>query len=168
MAKIESSPGLDAFMCKLDSLAGNTDQVVKSVVYEGAGVVADALKAALKTLPIEEGNNGFPPVGTNEKPLTGVSRRQKGDLIDSMGVAPIQEFTKGVMSTKIGWDGYGSTPTKKYPKGVPNQLLMRSIESGSSFRRKNPIVRTAVNAVKGPALKAMESKASEEIRKIMK
>lgn len=168
MAKIESSSGLDAFMRKLESLAANTDEVVKSVVYRGGSIVADAIKAALKSLPVEEGENGLPPMGTDKKPLTGVSRKQKGDLIDSMGVAPIQEFMKGVTSTKIGWDGYGSTPTKKYPRGLPNQVLMRSIESGSSFRRKNPIVRTAVNAVKGPALKAMESKANEEIRKIVK
>lgn len=168
MAKIGQSPGLDAMINKLNSLAANIEEITKRTVYKGAEVVADAIKDSLKTLPIQEGENGLPPIGTEEKPLTGVSRKQKGDLIDSMGIAPIQEFMKGITSTKVGWDGYGSVPTKKYPRGVPNNMLMRSVESGSSFRRKHPVVRTAVNAVKGPALEAMEKQCEEEIRKIMK
>ncbi len=168
MAKITASPGLDAMIKKLNGLAANSQEITKRTVYKGAETVADAVKDALKTLPVQEGENGLPPVGTENDPITGVSRKQKGDLIDSMGIAPIQEFKKGITSAKIGWDGYGSVPTKKYPKGVPNQMLMRAIESGSSFRRKHPIVRPAVNSVKGPTLSAMEKQCSEEIRKIMK
>ncbi|MCR1842757.1 HK97-gp10 family putative phage morphogenesis protein [Murimonas intestini] len=168
MAKIKASPGLDAMIKKLNDLAANSQEITNRTVYKGAEVVADAIKDALKMLPVQEGENGLPPVGTENAPLTGVSRKQKGDLIDSMGIAPIQEFMKGVTSTKIGWDGYGSVPTRKYPKGVPNSMLMRSVESGSSFRRKHPTVRPAVNAIKGPALAAMEKQCSEDIRKIMK
>ena len=31
--------------------------------------------------------------------------------------------------------------TKRYPNGVPNQMLMRAVEGGTSFRRKTLVVR---------------------------
>ena len=79
--------------CKvLEKLKDEKNDVIKSAVYRGAAIVADEIKAGLKTLPIEEGPNGLPPVGTPEKKLKGVSRRQKADLIDSFGLAPIRKL----------------------------------------------------------------------------
>ena len=69
---------------------------------------------------------------------------------------------------KIGWDGYGRTKTKKYPEGVPNQLIVRSINSGSSFRKKNPFVNRAVTKNKKTAVKAMADTIENEIKKEMK
>ena len=67
--------------------------------------------------------------------------------------------------TKLGFDGYGSIPTRKYPKGVPNQMLMRSIESGTSFRKKNAVVRKSVNGARKKAVKTMGETIDEELRK---
>ena len=93
--------GLDEYAKKIKTLSKNADSVMKRVVYDGGAVIADAVKAGLKELPVEEGKNGLPLFGTPEAPITGVSRVQKGDLIDSMGLAPIQEFKQGYILSLI-------------------------------------------------------------------
>ncbi len=167
MAKIDVK-GLDEYMNRLWALQEHTEEVTKRAVYAGANVVADAVKKALNTIPIQEGDNGLPEMGTPENPLTGISRKQKADLMDSFGLAPIQEFKKGYISTKAGWDGYGNMKTKKYPQGVPNQMLMRSIESGTTFRKKNPVVRKAVNKVRKGSIKAMGEEIDKACAELMK
>ena len=52
-----------------------------------------------------------------------------------MGISPIKH-DGDYINAKVGFDGYGSIPTKKYPKGVPNQLVARSVNSGTSFLKK--------------------------------
>lgn len=157
--------GADEYAEKISKLSKNTDKIIKRAVYDGGGVVADAVKQGLNDLPIQEGKNGIPPYARKGEVLTGVSSRQKKDLMESMGLAPIQEFKLGYINTKLGFDGYGSIPTRKYPKGVPNQMLMRSIESGTSFRKKNAVVRKSVNGARKKAVKTMGETIDEELRK---
>lgn len=166
MAKIYFD-GIDKYAEQLETLFKDTERIIKSAVYKGAGVVADEIKAGLSGIPVEEGKNGLPPVGTQENPITGISRKQKSDLINSFGLAPM-ENENGYIQTKAGVDGYGSVPTKKYPKGLPNALLMRSVESGTSFRKKHPVFRPAVNRIKGRAEQTMDEELNEQISKIMK
>lgn len=164
MAKI-TVKGIDEYAEAVKKYSKNADQILKKSVYAGGGVIADAVKEGLKTLPIQEGKNGLPVFAGEGEKLTGVSRKQKQDLIDSMGLAPIQEFKAGYITTKLGWDGYGSIKTKKYPKGVPNQMLMRSVEGGTEFRQKNPVVRKAVNGARKKSVDAMSKTIEQETRK---
>lgn len=166
MAKIDFK-GIDEYSKRLEILFKDTEKVVREAVHEGAAVVADEIKAGLKGLPIEEGENGLPPVGTAEHKISGVSRKQKSDLIDSFGLAPI-ENDGGYIQTKAGVDGYGSIPTKKYPNGVPNAMLMRSVESGTTFRNKNPVFRKAVNRSRKRCEDKMAETIDQKIKEIMK
>ena len=164
MAKIDFS-GIDEYAKILDALGKESEEIIKSAVYKGAALVADEIKAGIKALPIEEGANGLPPIGTPDHKLKGVSRRQKGDLLDGFGLAPIQN-DDGYIQTKAGMDGYGSIPTKKYPHGVPNSMLMRSIESGTTFRERNPVFRKATNRARKRANEMMEKEVEKQITKI--
>lgn len=166
MAKIDFR-GIDEYMKVLAALQAESEEVIKSAVYQGAALVADEIKQGIKSLPIEEGENGLPPMGSSEKKLTGVSRRQKADLLDSFGLAPI-ENDNGYIQTKAGVDGYGSIKTKKYPKGTPNVALMRSIESGASFREKHPIFRQATNRARKRAEKAMADEIDNQLKQRFK
>lgn len=166
MAKIEFK-GIDEYAKVLSALEDESEAIIKSAVYKGAALVADEIKKEIKGLPIEEGDNGLPPMGDSQYKLTGVSRRQKADLIDSFGLAPIQN-DNDYIQTKAGVDGYGSIPTKKYPKGVPNVMLLRSIESGTSFRQKNPIFRKATNRARKRAQEIMGKEVDEQIKKRMR
>lgn len=165
MAKFTIPKDFDEYLLKLSKFGDDSEDVAKAVVYQGASVVADAIKGALKTLPIQEGEGNMPPYAQDGEQLYGVTRKQRGDLIDSMGLAPIQEFKHGYINTKVGWDGYGSVKTKEYPNGLPNQLLMRSIESGTSFRKKNPVVRKATMNVREQALDKMKKEFDEQSKK---
>ena len=166
MAKIEFK-GIDAYADRLGILFKDTQKIITKAVYKGTDVVADEIKKGLQEIPIQEGPNGMPPIGTKEEPLTGVSRRQKGDLIESFGLAPMQN-EKGYINTKAGFDGYGSIQTKKYPQGTPNAMLMRSVESGASFRKKHPVIRPAVKKIRKKAEEIMEQTVNEELKKIFK
>ena len=59
-------------------------------------------------------------------------------------------------------------PTKKHPGGIPNALLARAITSGTSFRVKNPIIRTSVNKAKKKSIAAMQKEIEKGIGKEMK
>lgn len=158
MAKMQIE-GLEEYAIKVRNLSNHSQKIIEKAVYKGAEVIADSVKSALKDIPVEEG------FGSRERPLRGVGRKQKSDLIKSMGLAPIKAGADGYINTKLGWDGHGSVPTKKYPKGVPNQMLMRSVESGTSFRKKTPVVRTAVNKSKEKAVQKMSETIDAELRK---
>lgn len=166
MAKIDFK-GIDEYSKVLDVLGNESEKIIESAVYKGAAIVADEIKQGIKSIPIEEGENNLPPVGDAQHKLTGVSRRQKADLIDSFGLAPM-ENDGGYIQTKAGVDGYGSIPTKKYPRGVPNVMMMRSIESGTSFRQKNPIFRKATNRARKRAEQAMGNEIDEQLKQRFK
>lgn len=164
MAKMEIE-GLEEYGKALEALGEKSDEIVKQVVYKGGGIMADAIKAGLKTIPVEEGPmKGLPPYGTPENPIEGISRLQKGELLDAFGVSPIQKFSNDI-NVKIGFDGYSKIKTKKYPKGIPLQLIARSVESGTSFRKKFPVIRKAVNRTKKKMLEIMEQEADKLIKK---
>lgn len=95
-----------------------------------------------------------------------LSNSQLMDLMRSFGLTPISRDKTGFVHTKAGWDGYGSFPSKSYPKGVPNQLLARAVESGSSVRAKSPFVRPAVNATRKEAEAAMDDSIRERLEQI--
>lgn len=166
MAKIDFK-GIDTYAKMLARLESGSEEIVKRAVYEGAAVVADAIKEGLKSIPIQEGKNGLPPIGTPENPLHGITRKQKGDLLDSFGLAPM-ENKNGYIQTKAGVDGYGSTKTKAYPQGLPNVVLLRSIESGTSFRKKTPVIRRAVTKSRKQAEKVMDETINKELEKIFR
>jgi len=147
----------------LDKLGEKAPEVTKKAVYAGTKVVADEIRKNISALPAEKSRY----LRGGDK-FSGVPEQQKKDLLDSLGITPISVDRNGNTNAKVGFDGYGSIPTKKYPKGLPNQLLARSIESGSSVRQKRPFVRPAVNAAKKKAQEEMGRVVESEIKKLMK
>jgi hypothetical protein len=149
----------EEFALKLDALGKNTDAYAKMALYEGAKVVADAVRSAIDTLPYDKFRHLTP--GTPK--FTGISNTQREDLKNGLGITPMGLDDKGNYSVKVAITGYGSKPTNKYTKGVPNALLARSIESGSSVRGKVPFVRAAAKKAKPAAIAAMENKINSLI-----
>lgn len=159
--------GLEEYEKDLSKMAQFTEEIGKAAVYVGAGMVADEIRKEIENLPVGEGEiKGLPPYAKAGEQIDVISKRQKTDLLDSLGVAKI-ENSNGYIQTKVGFDGYGSVKTKNYPNGLPNALLARSINSGTSFMKKNPFARRALNRVKKQAVVAMGEKITEEIKKVM-
>ena len=94
-----------------------------------------------------------------------MTAKLKEELRDSFGIAPMQEGDGGV-NVVMGFKGYSKVKTRKYPNGLPIQMIARSIESGSSVRQKRPFFRPAVNAAKSAALAAMDKAMRDGINDI--
>ena len=96
-----------------------------------------------------------------------VTLPQKAGLLDGFGISRMKD-DGGFVNVKLGFDGYNSTRTEKYPRGQPNVLIARSVNSGTTFRKKTKFVDKAVNSAKKAAEAAMDAACSREIEKIMK
>ena len=159
MARITFS-GSKEYRMALNRLiaAVSTNEMLEAAVRAGAPIVADKIRENLEKLPETE----YRVLKDGEK-FEGIPKGQKRDLEDSFGLTPIERDKDGFVHAKAGFDGYGSFPTKWYPKGVPNQLLARAVESGSSVREKIPFVRPAVQATRKKAVEAMEKVLEDKI-----
>lgn len=161
MARFEFS-GIDNYIKQLNKLQQSTkDGVVGKTVYAGAAVVADSVRRAIQALPVGDGRaQGGGLVDT-------VTLPQKAGLLDGFGISRMKD-DDGFVNVKLGFDGYNSTRTEKYPRGQPNALIARSVNSGTTFRKKTKFVDKAVNSARKAAETEMDAACSREIEKIMK
>lgn len=140
MARI-TFKGLEEYEKKLSLLAKDTEQICGAAIYEGASIVADEIKAGIRSLPRQ----------------TGVT--QKG-LEEGFGISKLRE-DNGFYNVKLGFEGYNAN-------GEPNVMMARIMESGTSKVPKHPFVRPAVNRAKAAAQDKMAAVLDEEIEKRMK
>lgn len=159
--------GLEEYEIKISKLAKKSEGLCKIAIYPAAGYMTDKIRDAVSELPIEEGKNGMPPFAFKGKKITGISKIQKKDISESLGIAHMKEKA-GYIYAKIGWDGYGSIKTKAWPKGVPNILLVRTIESGTRFRKKRPFIRKTIKANEAETIRRMAIKIDEILEKEFK
>lgn len=156
--------GLEEYELKLAKLGLNTEKIIGKAVYAGAGVVADAVRKNISSLPIVPPKNSF---GTATAPISGVTAAQKAGLSDGFGVSHMR-LDNGYYHVKLGFNGYNRTKTKKYPSGQPNILIARSVENGTSFRSKHPFVSPAVRNSRKAAEQKMKEILDEEINRLEK
>lgn len=159
MAKLQMK-GLEEYEKKLLQLKNLSREMIGEAVFEGAGVVADAVRESINALPVDD------RYATGTKMLYGVTEEQKQGLLDGFGIAPLQD-DGGYLHVKLGFSGYNSQRTKKYPNGQPNSVIARSINSGTSFRQRNPFVDAAVARAKDAAEKKMKDKIDDAIGEVM-
>lgn len=161
MAKFKLT-GFDSYIAQLQMLADPiyVEKYLGQAIYEGAKVVADNTKKALESLPVDN----RPATVDNRK---SINTLQKKGLIDSYGIAP-SRYDGNFFNVKVGFDGYNSIKTKRWPMGQPNVVIARSLESGTSFMKKNPIISRTENASKDDCINAMQKSLNQTIEKIMK
>lgn len=158
MPKLDVS-GIESFASFMKSLEKEATSIIKMGVYDGAAIITDAVRDAIDELPVDHGK------ATDERQLKGLNKIQKRGLQMGLGISGMDE-TGGSVNVKIGFNGYNDIVTKKYPKGQPNVLVARSIESGSSVSQKHPFVRPALNKSKTKAVNAVQETISKEIEKL--
>lgn len=148
MAKWIVGKGLNNYIAYLQSIEAVTDEMIGEAVYDMAKVVADKVRANIEALPAVSNEAN---IATYREGYSRLSEPEKQGLLDGFGISPMQN-DNGFVNVKLGFDGYNSIKTKKYPNGEPNALIARVTESGSSYRQKTPFMRTAVNASRKEAL----------------
>lgn len=159
MAKWIVGNGLNSYIEYLQKINAVTDEVISEAVYEMAKVVADSVRASIQALPAVSNEAN---IATYKKGYSRLSEPEKQGMLDGFGVSAMQN-DNGYINVKLGFDGYNSVKTQKYPKGQPNALIARVTESGSSYREKTPFIRPAVRATKKTAEQAGRAKIDERI-----
>lgn len=161
MARFEFR-GIEEYINKLDTFRLVTkDSIIARTTYAGAAVVANAVRKSIEALPVGSGRS------EDRGLIDTVTAAQKRGLLDGFGISPMRD-DNGFINVKLGFDGYNATRTKKYPRGQPNVLIARAVNSGTTFRKKTKFVDKAVNSAKKAAETAMDAACSREIEKIMK
>lgn len=149
--------GLDRFAGKLSRLSAETEQIVGKGLHDGAAVMADRIKAGIAGIRTDG-----PSDWERQR-----REKQKAGLSESFGIARMQN-DGGFLNVKMGFDGYNSVTTPKYPTGQPNVMVARMFNSGTSSMSKQVFFDQAVNASRAAAKNTAVQKIEQEFEKINK
>lgn len=163
MAKWIMGDGLNSYVAYLQKLNLATDEIIKESVYQMAKVVADQVRSNIESLHAVSNSAN---IATYRLGYSRLSEPEKQGLLDGFGVSPMQK-DNGYINVKLGFDGYNTVETKKYPKGQPNALIARVTESGSTYRKKTPFIRPAVKASQKQAIEAGRNTIDKKIQAII-
>lgn len=144
--------GIDRYLAALQRVYGASEETAKRALYDGAGIVADRIKGALGGIQTSDPDQWY------EGQRPGPTPEEKSAMIGAFGLSHMRE-ENGYISTKAGFSGSAGK--------VPAATVARQCESGSSFMRKQPVIRQAANASKAAAEAAMGKTLDEEIQKLM-
>lgn len=133
----------------LDKLGNGAAKAASEGLYEGAGVMADEIRKGVETIRTEPFKYAW---GTRRLP----SPEEKE--IVRQAAAGIAKFQKNgtEVDTSVGFRnaGYAELAGKQ----VPIPLIVNSINSGTSFMRKQPFIRETSAKAAPKAMKAMKDK----------
>ena len=158
MARIKTtfSDGINEYLQTLNRLGKEIEGISKQAVYEGAKIIADEIKNNIETLSTDE------EWGTPKKMKAGPTKAEKEKIARGLGIAHMQD-NKGTINTKIGYDDAGYDENNKQM-----QMIARSVNSGTSFMKKNPFFEKGVRNSRNKAKQKMIEVAEKELGKTVK
>ena len=158
MARIKTtfSDGINEYLQTLNRLGKEIEGISKQAVYEGAKIIADEIKNNIEALSTDE------EWGTPKKMKEGPTKAEKENIARGLGIAHMQD-NKGTIKTKIGYDDAGYDENNK-----PIQMIARSVNSGTSFMKKNPFFEKGVRNSRNKAKQKMIEVAEKELGKTVK
>lgn len=149
-----TTSGLDETLAMLERVS-ETKNFLPQCLYTGAGVVAKEMKTQLSALKTDSKvKNGMRNVYPYEKEV----------LIENFGIAPFLT-EMDAMNTKIGFDGYYEN---KRGEQRPVPLLANSVNSGTSFLRKQAFKDKTYRASKNKSVEEMQKSLDKSISKLTK
>lgn len=175
--KMELTVGtdVDQFIKALEDFTNATDDMLRWTVYPGAKLTADKIRKAIEDLPeIKQTPRETKSSGGVKRPRKsgkssgkkpkGATKVEREGMLEGLGVAGMR-YDGDFLNAKIGMDGYNKHITTKWPKGHPNAMVARSIESGTSFRQKCPFVAPTVRQYKLAAEQEMAKEFDRQVEK---
>ena len=160
MAKVKTE-GLTELLKELEKLEGDTDEILEEVTLEGAGVVTDVMRKEIQSLKTTDEYEGDKRKKRYAKP-----EDVKG-LYESLGYTPIQ-FKGTKIDSNVGFDGYNSNRTKKYPNGHANRMIANAINKGTSFMVAQPFINRSKRQSEKKCIELMQAKLDQAVKKIVK
>lgn len=145
----------------LGSLEESAAAIASKALYEGAGIVAEELNkgaAGIKTAPFK--------YASTSRGETRLPSPEEKEIIERAG-AGIAKFKGGgtEINTSIGYSasGYANLAGRT----VPIPLIVNSINSGTSFMKKQAFVRKAANSGGKQAVAKMKEVIQDEVDAII-
>lgn len=130
--------GMDEYITTLGRIGGKqAEKIIKYAVYPGAGIVADAVRAAVDP-----------------------SHRDTGDLADSLTLATMRN-DNGYINTKLMFDGYDR---KGVPNAIKAAALESGTSRG---QKGTHFISKSVKSVTERAIAEMSKALDEKISEIM-
>ena len=152
--------GMDKITEMLKTAGDRAVGIAALALYDGAGVVADEISKGargISTQPFRYAN------GWQRDP----SPEEKAAVV-SAGAAGIAKFRKtgNKVDTSVGYNrsGYATIAGKSKPIA----LIVSSINSGTSFMKKQPFIRKAVTTATPKATEAITSEVERLVGEILK
>lgn len=158
MAKFQFD-GVDELVSQYKQMGVDADEMIRRAVWEGAKVVADGIKSALESLPVDDSK--FDPEGVRRS----VNSAQKQGLIDGMGISKMKD-DEGMINVKVGVSGRNKFRTRTNPGGQLNASVARSLEHGASYMQKNPVFSKTAKALKKSCEQAMQDSLDRDYKAI--
>lgn len=155
--KLTVGKGIDEYISALSKISNASDRMIGEAIYQGAGIVADRIKANINGMKVDD--------APYAEKRSGIRTIQKKGLANSFGITKMQN-ERGYMNVKLGFDGYNTLVTDKYPSGQPNAMIARTYEGGNSFTKKQPFVSPAIRATRDQAEQKMAQVIDTEVSKI--
>ena len=152
MARGMKITGLEELIKKVEGMGKRPEGLVKRSLYAGAGMMSDAVKSAVGSLPVDE------EFGTKNHKRDAVTAVQKAGLVSGVGISHMQE-EGGAVSVVIGFAGENAD-------GEKNTTVMRRVESGTSRTQKHPVIRQTKNRTKAASIAAMQKQFEEDIKEL--
>lgn len=140
--------GIEKYTRQLEALGRGAEAACNLALYDGAQILADAVQAEIDTIP-------------------DMDPRDRQGLHDGLGIARFWA-EKGSVLTKIGWEGYNSWRTRRWPNGKPNALIARAQIRGTSWIRPNRFTARAARKANAACVEAMRKRLDAEIAKTIK
>ena len=140
-------------------------RIGKQAVYAGAGFATDRLRSAidrLRRVPDVDAINAW---WHNQPTFICVS--QKNGLRESLGIATFR-VRLNVIETKVGFTGYNSVRTRKYPNGQPNRMIAATCNHGTAgYMIRQPFITVTVEVFGTEIRKKMRDKTNDELKKAL-
>ena len=160
MAREMKTEGIEEISRALEKLGAQAGAVASHALYVGAGIVADAVQSAVDGLETE------PFRFADEAHPRKCSPQEKAALVrHAAGIARFEKSGAEV-STSVGLKDSGYANIAGKQAALP--LIARSINSGTTFRQKQPFFRHAVNKAKGKASAAIAAEVEKAVNDIMR
>ena len=141
--------GCDELLRQMDKMPEKAAEIASKALFEGAGVMADAVGRAVQgiaTKPFVKAKGGFKRMASPEEKAILMQARK--------GIAKFRNNGTEV-NTSVGFQnsGYADLDGER----VPIPLIANAINSGTSFRQKQPFMRKAFAQSKNKATAAIEN-----------
>ncbi len=146
---------IDNYIQTLERLGANVEGISKMSIYEGAKILADQVKRNAEALPTDE------EWGTEQRKKKGPTTEEKEQIVQGIGITTMKKEGEHI-NAKVGYSDAGYNE-----KGKAIQMIARSVNSGTSFMKRNPFFANAVRQAKERAQEKMVETAEKEYEKII-